>query len=975
MTFRFKIGDAVVVKQIRNIGWSNSVYGNLYNLRFVIDIGTDDIANGRVISWDSLKNLKVEIYQYSTSYENKLHYNQYYETSSDVSGYTFTRPSLEIQAIGDAAIQNATVVAGNSMVHFQGYSDTFTTTSGVHYVTGYEDAPTSGTFTTGLPLLKNFGNAMNTSTGIFTAPHTGLYSINVVVHKNNNSTSGKVSLVIDNKETAFGDIKENYDNSGASSVYHIDSGKQVYLKSITSDTPTAVNLSITALQDRVPQAISARPGMTLETLTGVCDGRSVSVSSGTYTMPTGTKMTITSESVTDVTGTSISYKPPPGTKQVVYSMLIHSGAIATGHSQPIMNFFVYLDGNKIDRSHMTYRPGDAWSQGWFNVQFVFDIDSVSSNDYSTGKLVSWDSHKIIKVMGREAASGSYGMELNSMHNAAVGSGTYAHTIVYPQMEITAIGDGPGIVPSTGMNVVKVSTGTTASYTPPKSSPGVEIEELKISIKPTATDSVISLQWDVFCDGYRNLGFRVTRNITGTDVLVYDDSKGVTGSFLAMVPYDETGTTSTQTSPQTAQISWHDEPNTTSEVTYKLWVGNSWNTNEGFTLNKCMRTVDSDGREYGVSSVIAIEYPKTARPLDTENALTIPPFVGATNKEKLYNQSGDLYFNGKQLSNEWYKNGGDLYRFGGNVGIGKSSPAYKLDVTGDINFTNSLRKNGTALGDWNASGSNVYRSTGNVGIGTTSPSFPLHINTHASGTTASSEKAYWYSGITTTSAGGSYSVSLRTSHVIWCGTGVIVSSDQRIKTNIREVPDNLSLQKLRDISCCYYDYKDKVNRGSSSTIGFIAQQVKEHMPMAVSIQTDIIPSVYKVISCEWTGNVMYSQELGTVSGVKYKFYVSNTNDNEVEKIVTGSSDNTFTFEQQWNKVFCYGREVDDLHTLDKNKLFALNFSATQELDRQQQVDKAKITSLETEVASLKTTLASQQTLIQSLMTRLEALENP
>ena len=37
---------------------------------------------------------------------------------------------------------------------------------------------------------------------------------------------------------------------------------------------------------------------------------------------------------------------------------------------------------------------------------------------------------------------------------------------------------------------------------------------------------------------------------------------------------------------------------------------------------------------------------------------------------------------------------------------------------------------------------------------------------------------------------------------------------------------------------------------------------------------------------------------------------------------------------------------------ENKLFALNFSATQELDRQQQADKAKITSLETEVASLK-----------------------
>ena len=70
-------------------------------------------------------------------------------------------------------------------------------------------------------------------------------------------------------------------------------------------------------------------------------------------------------------------------------------------------------------------------------------------------------------------------------------------------------------------------------------------------------------------------------------------------------------------------------------------------------------------------------------------------------------------------------------------------------------------------------------------------------------------------------------------------------------------------------------------------------------MAVSIKTGIIPNVYKVIQCEWTGSVMSSQELGTVSGVKYKFYVSNTDNDEVEKIVTGSSENTFIFEQQWN----------------------------------------------------------------------------
>ena len=76
----------------------------------------------------------------------------------------------------------------------------------------------------------------------------------------------------------------------------------------------------------------------------------------------------------------------------------------------------------------------------------------------------------------------------------------------------AAGGGSGTTNSVGVNIVNVSSGTTAIYTPPKSSPGVEIESLRVSITPTAADSVIELNWKVFCDGYRNVGFRVTRNI-------------------------------------------------------------------------------------------------------------------------------------------------------------------------------------------------------------------------------------------------------------------------------------------------------------------------------------------------------------------------------------------------------------------------------------------------------------------------------
>ena len=79
-------------------------------------------------------------------------------------------------------------------------------------------------------------------------------------------------------------------------------------------------------------------------------------------------------------------------------------------------------------------------------------------------------------------------------------------------------------------------------------------------------------------------------------------------------------------------------------------------------------------------------------------------------------------------------------------------------------------------------------------------------------------------------------------------------------------------------------------------------------------------------------IKMSCELKDVSALtKREFYVDlKDNDNEVELEIEGNEDNTFYILKKWKYVFCYGKKINDLNIIDKQKIFALHHSAIQEL---------------------------------------------
>ncbi len=293
----------------------------------------------------------------------------------------------------------------------------------------------------------------------------------------------------------------------------------------------------------------------------------------------------------------------------------------------------------------------------------------------------------------------------------------------------------------------------------------------------------------------------------------------------------------------------------------------------------------------------------------------------------------------------YRNASDnVWKFTNTNGTIGGTAINFADCSGTPNQISFVRALGPSTANANATVVESMRidENGRVGIGTAAPAYPLDV----SGGAATSITTTFFN----TGNGGGLSVnenqnptiSVRAfggflSQASGFGGGFYVTSDERIKRKIGVSDSKNDLSQIMKIKVTDYKMRDSLNAGNQLIKGLIAQEVEAVYPQAVTKQTNFIPNVYAMADhtefdqAKQTLRVTMIKAHNLAVGDKVKL-ISSTG-GEKPSVVASVDGNTFTvgnWTEKCEKVFVFGKEVNDFRIVDYDRLFTLNISATQEL---------------------------------------------
>jgi len=184
----------------------------------------------------------------------------------------------------------------------------------------------------------------------------------------------------------------------------------------------------------------------------------------------------------------------------------------------------------------------------------------------------------------------------------------------------------------------------------------------------------------------------------------------------------------------------------------------------------------------------------------------------------------------------------------------------------------------------------------------------------------------------------------------------------------------------------------IDGNKESVYGFIAQEVKEIIPKSINLQKGYIPSVYENAFVEGNNITLINKSTTDISCCKLKLRDQNNEDIFVS--VTSIHDNkTFSINTDIKQstscmdicgtildkyiengvttymrgsqiyagevrqgIFVYGSQVDDFHSINKDTIWTITLSATQEMDSQLQEARRTIRTLEERISAIEKRLS-------------------
>jgi hypothetical protein len=168
-----------------------------------------------------------------------------------------------------------------------------------------------------------------------------------------------------------------------------------------------------------------------------------------------------------------------------------------------------------------------------------------------------------------------------------------------------------------------------------------------------------------------------------------------------------------------------------------------------------------------------------------------------------------------------------------------------------------------------------------------------------------------------------------------------------------------LSLLNQLKVSNYTFIDTVGKGTKMQMGFIAQQVEAVVPEAVNRIQDYIPSVYDMAK-----SMVYDANAHTLRITTHKPHDFQAKDEikmisldkehkvKVDKIIDANTFIVSNWEKSVDKLFVFGKRVDDFRTVDYDRLFTLGISSIQELSRRVEALEKENTLLKSENKSFQ-----------------------